>query len=82
MDKISRAICHRFSECQGQKASSTAPIGSTQNVGSSVKGERWPAEYDSSPMLLRKTGSLREHKNFAQNLQLESRVLGLQFLLD
>ena len=27
------------------------PIGSTQKVGSSVKGGREPAEYDSSPML-------------------------------
>jgi hypothetical protein len=27
---------------QGQKASPTATIGSTQNVGSSVKGGRWP----------------------------------------
>lgn len=28
-----------------------APMGSTQNVGSSVNGGREPAEYDSSPML-------------------------------
>ncbi len=28
------------------------PIGSTQNVGASVRAGRVPAEYDSSPMLL------------------------------
>ena len=39
----------------------TAPIGSTQNVGSSVKGGRWPAEYDSSPMLFQITGSSRKN---------------------
>ena len=55
MDKISRSIYVAFSDCQGQKASPTAPIGSTQNVGSSVKGGRLPAEYDSSPMLFGKT---------------------------
>jgi hypothetical protein len=27
------------------------PIGSTQNVGASVRGGRVPEEYDSSPML-------------------------------
>ena len=29
-----------------------APMGSTQNVGVSVRGGRIPEEYDSSPMLL------------------------------
>ena len=55
MDKIGRSICVKFSAIKDRKkkkASPTAPIGSTQNVGSSVKGGRWPEENDSSPMLL------------------------------
>lgn len=62
MDKISRSICEKFSDVKNRKSSPTAPIGSTQNVGSSVKGGRWPTEYDSSPMLLfQMTWSAREN---------------------
>ena len=57
MDKISRSICEKFSDVKNRKkASPTVPIGSTQNVGSSVKGQQSPAEYDSSPMLFQMVG--------------------------
>jgi hypothetical protein len=43
-------IIRRVSRAHGTKIH--VPIGSTQNVGASVKGGRVPSTYDSSPMLL------------------------------
>src|SRR5258708_218038 len=52
------------------------PIGSTQNVGASVKGGRVPSVYDSSPILIRpnvKDGYIvgRGQRGEARNAQLE-----------
>lgn len=51
------------------------PIGSTQNVGASVRAGRVPAEYDSSPML--SMPSLNTFFSWFVNERLTIRILDI-----
>lgn len=60
----------------------SVPMGSTQNVGSSVIGALSPAEYDSSPML-RWTGLSRDEvRKEAGRLQFESWIFLVQLVFN
>jgi hypothetical protein len=61
----------------------SAPMGSTQNVGSSVNGSRFPAAYDSSPMLRQPSGvRTLDTRAVIGNSQLVARVRRLELALD
>ena len=53
--EVGGSICERDStrHCISSSKQVKIPIGSTQNVGASVKDRRVPSVYDSSPMLIR-----------------------------
>ena len=51
VDKVGRSVCASRSDWVVSRWTAGSPIGSTQNVGSSVSEGVFPAEKDSSPML-------------------------------